>query len=82
LPDRDHLDPARQGRLDLQPHEVFGIVESTLPVHVGDRQPLGADQRQQHVTGSHRGGDHLDEVVAGLDRVDVLEDLAAIEMVS
>jgi hypothetical protein len=42
--DRDHLDPARQGRLDLQPHEVFGIVEATLPVHIGDRQPLGADQ--------------------------------------
>jgi hypothetical protein len=47
---------------------------------IGDRQPLSADQRQQYVAGSHRGGDHLDKVVARLDRVDVLEDLAAIEM--
>jgi hypothetical protein len=42
--DRDHPDIARQGRLDLQPHEVVGIVEATLPVLIGDRQPLGADQ--------------------------------------
>jgi hypothetical protein len=33
-------------------------------------------QRQQHVAGPDRGGDPLDEVIAQLDVVDVLEDLA------
>jgi hypothetical protein len=31
---------------------------------------------QQHIAISDRTGDHLDEVVAQFDRVDVLEDLA------
>ena len=48
---------------------------------VGDCQPVDADQRQQHVAGRHCGGDHVDEVVARLDRVDVLEDLS-VEMVN
>jgi hypothetical protein len=72
---------AGQGSLDLQPHEVSGIVEAAPPMLVGDRQPLIADQRQQHIAGPDCSGDHLDEVVAQLDRVDVLEDLAAAEVV-
>ena len=48
---------------------------------VGDREPLIADQRQQDVARSHRARDHLDEVVAQLDRVDVLEDPAPAEVV-
>src|SRR6266542_441142 len=71
-----------RGILDLQPHEVIGVIETTPPMLVGDRQPLIADQRQQHVAGPDCSGDHLDEVVAQLDRVDVLEDLAAAEAVS
>ena len=51
-------------------------------MRIGDREPLIADQRQQHIAGSDRSGDHLDEVVAQLDRVDVLEDLAAERLAS
>jgi hypothetical protein len=35
-----------------------------LPILTGDREPPVADQREQRVTGSDRGGDHLNEVVA------------------
>ena len=79
--DRDDADVARQGRLDLQPHEVVAAVEATPAVFVGDGEPLWTDQRQQHVAGPDRPGDHLDEVVAQLDGVDVLEDLPAAEAV-
>ena len=54
-----------------------GVVEATAAVRIGDGQPVLADQRQQHVAGPDRAGDHLNEVVAQLDRVDVLEDLPA-----
>jgi hypothetical protein len=67
---------ARQGGLDLQPHEVIGTVKPTPPIRIGDGKPLVADQRQQHIAGSDRSGDDLDEVVAKFDGVHVLEDLA------
>jgi hypothetical protein len=46
-----------------------------LSALAGDGEPAVADQRQQRVAGSDRGGYHLDEIVAQLNRVDVLEDL-------
>jgi hypothetical protein len=79
--DRDDPDVARQGGLDLQAHEVIGVIETTLPMCIGDRQPLLTDQRQQHVAGPDRSGDHLHEVIAQLDGVHVLEDLVAAEAV-
>ena len=42
---------------------------------IGGREPLLANQRQQHLARPDRRGDHLDKVVAQVDRVDVLEDL-------
>jgi hypothetical protein len=78
--DRDEADVAVQRRLDLEPHEILGIIEAPPPVLVGDREPLPADQCEEHVTASHRIGDHLDEVVARLDGVDVLEDLCSAEV--
>jgi len=77
--DRDDADLARQGRLDLQPHEIIRVIEATPATPIGDRQPLITNQRQQHVAGRDRSSDHFDEVVAELDRVDILEDLAAAE---
>jgi hypothetical protein len=71
---------ARQGGLDLQPHEVIGTVKPTPPIRIGDGEPLVADQRQQHIAGSDRSGDGLDEVVAKLDGIHVFEDLAAAEV--
>jgi hypothetical protein len=79
--DRDHPNLARQSRLDLQPNKIIGVVKATPPMRIGDRQPLVTDERHQHITGADRSGDHLDEVITQLDRVDVLEDLPAAEAV-
>ena len=76
----DDTDITCQRRLDLQPHEVVGVIQAPPPVLVGDREPPIADQGQQHVAGSDRGGDHLDEVVAQFDGVDILEDLTSAEV--
>jgi hypothetical protein len=75
--DRDDADMARQGGLDLEAHEVIGVVEAGPALLIGDREPLITDQRKEHVTGPDRGVDRLDPVVAECDRVDVLEDLVA-----
>ena len=53
-----------QRRLDLQAHEVLGVVQPGPAPLVGDGEPPVPDQRQQHVAGADRGGDHLDEVIA------------------
>ena len=45
-------------------------------MHIGDGEPLITDQRKQHVAGTDGPANHLDEIVAQLDRVDVLEDLS------
>ena len=68
-----------QGGLDLDANEILGVVEPAAPVLVGDRQPLVAYERQQDVGIADRFADHLDEVVAQLDRVDVLENLLVAE---
>src|ERR1700750_3200681 len=43
-------------------------------------QQLVADEREQRVAGGHRGRDHLGEVVAELNRVDVLDHLRSAVM--
>jgi hypothetical protein len=78
--DRNDADIALQGRLNLQADEVVGIFQATLPIMIGDREPTLTDQRQQHVAGPDRVGDHLGKLVAQLERVDILEDLLAAEV--
>ena len=78
--DGDDADIACQRSFDFQPDEVVGVIQAPPPVLAGGREPPVADQRQQYVAGSHRGGDHLDEVIAQFNRVDVLEDLASGEV--
>ena len=75
-PERDDPDVALQGRLDLEPDEVSGLSSRRLPSSSRPSATV-ADQRQQDVARADRLRDHLDEVVARLDRVDVLEDLPA-----
>ena len=77
--DRDDAHIARQRRFDFQADEVVGVVEPPPAALVGDRQPLVADQGQQHITRSDSRGDRRHEVVAQGDRVDVLEDLRVAE---
>lgn len=42
---------------------------------ISDPKPPITDQREQHVTEPDRVGDHVDEVVAHFDRVEILENL-------
>ena len=76
---RNDAGVARQGGLDLEADEVLRVVEPATAVVVGDGQPLVPDQREQHVAGADGGRDPLHEVVARIDRVDVLEDLVLAE---
>jgi hypothetical protein len=78
--DGDNADITCQGRLDLDPDEVVGVVEASLSVPAGGREPPVADQRQQYLAGFDRGGDRLNDVVAQFNRVDVLEDLVSAEV--
>ena len=73
--DRDEQDLPRERGLDLEPDEVVGVVEPTRPVRAGDVEPVLADQGEQDVARPDRVRDRLDEVVAELDGVDILEDL-------
>ena len=78
--DGDDTDLAGQGSFDLHSDEVARIIQAPSPVSVGDSEPPAANQRQQHVTRSNRRGDHLDEVVAQFNGVDILEDLTSAEV--
>ncbi len=78
--DGDDPDVASQGGLDLEADEVAGVVEPASSLGVGGVDPPVADEGQQHVTGAHGVGEHLDEVVARFDGVHVLEDLAPPEV--
>ena len=53
-------------------HEVIGVVNASPPLLVNDREPSITDQRKQHIAGTDRPGDHLDEAVAQLNRVVIL----------
>jgi len=79
---RDHTNATRERRLNLQPHEVLGVVQAPLPAFAGDRQPPCPNHRQKHRAGPNRGHDHLNEVVPQLDRIDISENLALAEVVN
>ena len=78
--DRDNTDVALQGCLDLQTHKIIRIIKASSPTIIGDRKPLITDQRKQHVAGTDRPADNLDEIVAELYRVDIFEDLSGAEV--
>ena len=69
-----------QGGFNFQPDKVFRVLNASLTAGIGDLQPLGSDQREQHLAGTHRRLDLFDEVVAGLDVVDVFEDPVSPEL--
>jgi hypothetical protein len=73
--DGDDADVTCQGGLDLQPDEVARVIQPSPAIRAGNRQPSAADQREQNVAGLDRCCDHLDEIIAQLNRVDVLKDL-------
>jgi hypothetical protein len=63
-----------QGGLDLEPNKVLWVIDASHLVGIGDREPLGPDQCEEHLAGAHCRLDPFDEVVARLDVVDILED--------
>lgn len=70
---RDDADTAVQRGLDLQADEIARVVQTTKPVLVGDGQPPLANDGHQVRARTDRDRDHLGEIIAGLERVDVLE---------
>ena len=75
--DGDDPDIACQASLDLQAHEVIGVIKAARSVCFRDCEPSVTDQCQEHVAGRDGVGDLLDEVLARFDRVYVGENLAA-----
>jgi hypothetical protein len=63
--------------LDLQPHEVAGVVKPAPSVLAGGCEPPAADQSKQDVARTGRHRDRFAEVVARRYRVDVPEDLVS-----
>ncbi len=76
--DRHDAHVALEGGLDLQPHEVV-LLEQARAGAVGGAQPVGSDDRQQHVARLDGVADHLGEVEPERDRVDVHEDVGVAE---
>lgn len=69
-----------QRGFDLETDEVLGIIETSHTPGIGDREPLRADQCEQHLAGAHCRLNAFDEVVAGLNVVDILEDPASAQL--
>src|SRR5262245_29549893 len=79
---RDHPDVALQGCSDFMADEVTGVLQPPPPLGIGDREPVPADERDQDVARAYRALDGLHEVEAGLDAVDIHEDVVAAVMVA
>jgi hypothetical protein len=78
--DRDDSHLALQRGFNLDAHEIVRVLQAPAAGLVGDREPLGTDQHEQHITGPDGVGDDLGEVIPQLDRVHVLENLVGPEM--
>ena len=70
---RDNRDIASQRRLDLDPDEVGRVIESRLAVLPAHRQPVIADHGQENLALADRLIEHLAEIHAEGDVVDVGE---------
>jgi len=71
--DRDNADTACQRCLDLQAHQVPGLIQAPAPVFACPRQPGLADHCQQHGASADGSRDLPGEVIAWLKGVNVLE---------
>jgi hypothetical protein len=64
---------AGEGDADLETDEIVWIVQPATAVPVGARQPLPADDREQHIAGTDGALEDVHEVDAGFDVRDVHE---------
>ena len=78
---RDHADTMRERHLDLQPHEIRGVIEAPLPTFADGRQPPRTNHCQEHLARPDRGRDLLNEIVAQRNRIDIPEDMVVTEVV-
>jgi hypothetical protein len=62
-------------RLNLKPDAVLGIIEATLTVLVGHREPLRPISASRTAKGRDRRDNALDEIITRVDVVDVPENL-------
>jgi hypothetical protein len=71
--DRDHRDIPLQCRPDLDAQEIRRVIQTTVALFVSDIQPVGPNQRQQHVTLGDLVSQDLGEVHPERDGVHVDE---------
>ena len=60
---------------DFHTHKILFVVEATLTCRIGCMQPVGPDRYDSDVTSADFAVDHLHEVFARLNLVDIDEDL-------
>ena len=73
--DWNDADVALECSDDFHTHKILFVVEATLTRRIGCTQPVGADRYDSDVTSADFAVDHFDEVFAGLDLIDIDEDL-------
>ena len=74
---RNDANAAVKRSLDLDPNEVFGIVDAATVVSVDARNPLCANDGDERVADGHAFGQQLDKINAGRNAIDVKEDVLA-----
>ena len=72
----DDRDVSSERFLYFETHEVFRVVEPAQSRAIAHRSPSRADHDQHDGRFAQRGVQHVDEVGAWINRIDVEEDLA------
>ena len=76
---RDHALVERQRATQLDADIVVGIVQAPIAIRSDDREPLRTDDREHDVTPLQSAVDAQCEVLAGVDRDDILVDVVLVE---
>ena len=76
---RDHALVERQRATQLDADIVVGIVQAPIAIRSDDREPLRTDDREHDVTPLQSTVDAQCEVLAGVDRDDILVDVVLVE---
>ena len=69
--DGNDANSALKRRLDLDPHEIIRIVETTPVVLAGAGIPIVPDDGDERVAYTELLGEYVEEIETGLDIVDV-----------
>jgi hypothetical protein len=66
----------REGSGDFEPNVVVFLREPPAPRRIGRIQPFTADEDDARTAGTKPRADGLDEILAGLQRIDIPKDFA------